>query len=366
MRTKRTLRCMVIAVLLFCLIAPIWAQASYEAARAPQTIVFTDSTGREVELPANITRVAPSGPAAQMILYSVAPDSLIGWGTKPSDAQKKYMDGKYWNLPVFGQFYGKNNTLNLEALIAADPQVIIDLGDMKKTHKEDMQGIQEQTGIPTIFIEANLKTFPDAYRQLGKLLGVEEQAEAIATYIEQTTAMAKTNAATIPENEKVSVMFGTGSTGLDVNAKNSIHADVIDIIGAVNAIEVPNVSSKGGGNTINMEQLMMFNPDVILFSEGGPYNTVATDPLWQGLDAITDGTYYEIPGKPYNWLSSPPSVNRIIGIPWLGNLIYPELYQLDMVEEAKKFYSLFWHCNLSDDEAKDLLQNSTMKAASKR
>ncbi len=364
MRKTHTARCMVIAVLLFCLMAPVWAQASYEAAKAPQTIVFTDSTGREGELPANITRVAPSGPAAQMILYSVAPDSLIGWGTKLSDVQKKYLESKYWNLPVFGQFYGKNNTLNLEALIAADPQVIIDLGDMKKTHKQDMQGVQEQTGIPTIFIEANLKTFPDAYRQLGKLLGVEEQAEAIATYIEQTIAMAKTNAAAIPENEKVSVMFGTGPTGMNVNAKNSIHADVIDIIGAVNAIEVPDVSSKGGGNTINMEQLMMFNPDVILFTNDGPYATVAADPLWQGLDAITNGTYYEIPGTPYGWLGSPPSVNRLIGIPWLGNLVYPELYQLDMVEEAKKFYSLFWHYNLSDDEARELLANSTLKANS--
>lgn len=361
MRQNHNVRCLVIVVLLFCLLTPIWAQASHEAAKGIETIVFTDSTGRDVELPANITRVAPSGPAAQMILYSVAPDSLIGWGTKLSDAQKKYLDVKYWNLPLFGQFYGKNNTLNLEALIAADPQVIIDLGDMKASHKEDMNGVQEQTGIPTIFIEANLETFPDAYRKLGKLLGAEDQAEAIATYIEKTVAKAKANAATIAENEKVSVMFGTGATGLDVNAKNSIHADVIDIIGAVNAIEVPNISSKGGGNTINMEQLMIFNPDVILFADDSPYDTVATDPLWQGLDAITNGTYYEIPGEPYNWLASPPSVNRIIGIPWLGNLVYPELYQLDMVEEAKKFYSLFWHYDLSDAEARALLKNSTLK-----
>lgn len=357
-------RCVIVIGVLFCLVLPVWAQASYETPNTPQTIMFTDSCGREVELPANITRVAPSGPAAQMILYSVAPDSLIGWGTKPTEAQKRYIDSKYWNLPVFGQFYGKNNTLNLEALIAADPQVIIDLGDMKATHKQDMDGVQEQTGIPTIFIEANLETFPAAYRQLGKLLGVEYQAEAIASYIEQTVDMAKKNAAAIPEDERLTVMFGTGLTGLDVNAKGSIHAGVIDIIGAENAIEVPNVSSKGGGNTINMEQLIKFNPDIILVTDDGAFNTIGTDPLWQGLDAITNGKFYEIPGEPYNWLASPPSVNRIIGIPWLGNLVYPELYQIDMVQEAKKFYSLFWHYNLTDAEAKQLLQNSTLKATS--
>lgn len=365
MKKNRMIRPLIVIGLLLCLLSPLWAQPSYETApttaEAPQTILFTDSTGREVELPANITRVAPSGPAAQMILYSLAPDSLIGWGTKPSEVQKQYMDEKYWSLPVFGQFYGKSNTLNLEALIEADPQVIIDLGDKKASHKEDMTGVQEQTGIPTIFIEANLNTFPDAYRKLGKLLGKEEKAEQIAQYIERTVAMAKENAAKIPEDQRVSVMFGTGPTGLDVNAKNSIHADVIDVIGAVNAIEVPNVSSKGGGNTINMEQLMMFDPDVILFNEGGPYQTVADDPLWQGLSAITEGRYYEIPSAPYNWLASPPSVNRIIGIPWLGNLVYPQLYDLDMVAEAQKFYSLFWHYDLGEAEAKALLKNSTLK-----
>jgi iron complex transport system substrate-binding protein len=301
--------------------------------------IFVDSCGREVVLPETITRVAPSGSVAQMILYTIAPEKLIGWSSNGKD------------------------TLNLEALIAAKPDVIIDLGDKKATHAEDMNKVQEQTGIPTIFIEANMDTFAAAYRTLGMLLGTEQQAEACAQYIEQTVAAVEEAAEKIPEAERLSVMFGTGKTGRDCNARGSIHADVIELVGAVNAIKVAELSSKGGGNTISMEELLRFDPQVILLAPDGPYLTVGSDPGWAGLAAIKNNRYYEIPSGPYNFLSNPPSVNRIIGIKWLGNLLYPKLYPFDMISEVKTFYKLFWHFDLSDDAAKSLLANSTFKTA---
>ncbi len=325
------------------------------------TMTVTDSTGREVVLPEELTQIAPSGTSAQMILYTLVPDHLVGWGKTPGKAQKKYIPEKYYNLPEFGQFYGKNASLNLEALIAAKPQVIIDMGDMKKGHKEDMDRIQEQTGIPTIFIEANLDNFAEAYRKLGELFGVQEQAEQLAAYIDETVQTTQDIAAKIPQEERVSVMFGTGETGLDVNAKGSIHSAVIELVGADNAIEVDEVSNKGGGNTISMETVMVAQPDVIVFSAGAPYDTVADDKNWSGVKAIQEGKYYEIPSEPYNWLTEPPSVNRIIGVRWLGNLLYPERYPYDMIKETKDFYELFWRYTLTDEEAKELLARSTFK-----
>lgn len=325
------------------------------------TRTVTDSAGREVVLPETLTQIAPSGTSAQMILYTIVPDLMVGWSKNPSETQKKYIAEKYYDLPEFGQFYGKNASLNLEALIAAKPQVIIDMGDMKKGHAEDMDRIQEQTGIPTIFIEANLDNFAAAYRMLGELFGVQEQAENLAAYIDETVHTAEENAKKIPQDERVSVMFGTGETGLDVNAKGSIHSAVIALVGADNAIEVAEVSNKGGGNTINMETVLLAQPDVIVFSAGAPYDTVASDENWSSVKAVQDGRYYEIPSQPYNWLAQPPSVNRILGIRWLGNLLYPELYPYDMIEETKQFYELFWHYSLSDAEAKELLARSTYK-----
>ena len=328
---------------------------------ATATQQFTDSAGRTVTLPAQLTRVAPSGPLAQMILYTVAPDRMTGWSIRPGDGSKPYITEKYWDLPEFGQFYGKNATLNLEALIAAKPQVIIDIGEVKKSIAADMDGIQAQTGIPTVFIEATLDTMPATYRTLGKLLGMDDTAESQAQYIENTLADATAKAALIPAADRLGVFYGTGSSGLDANAKGSIHADVLDFVGANNVTVVKEVSGKGGGNPISMEQLLNFAPDVILFTADGPYQTVNSDPRWSGLAAIQQGHYYEIPNEPYNWLGSPPSVNRILGIKWLGNLLYPQVFNYNMVTEAQTFYKIFYHYDLSTTQAESLLSRSTLK-----
>jgi iron complex transport system substrate-binding protein len=327
------------------------------------TTVFTDSCGRKVEIPKNITRVAPSGATAQMVLMTIAPETLVGLTSTPSSKQMAYFPENMWHLPTFGQFYGSKSNLNMEALIDARPQVIIDIGDRKATHKRDMDAIQKQTGVPTIFIEATLDGFPQAYRTLGQVLGKEAEAEERAKYIEGILAMTAENTRKLDGKTKPKVMFGTGSTGLNCNAKGSVQADVIEKVGAENAI-VPEeeVSNANGGNVVGMEEVYRSKPDAILLAAGGPYDEIkAGDGQWSRLDAVKKGKYYEIPGVPYSWMSSPPSVNRIIGILWLGNLLYPDIYNYDMVEKTQEFYKLFWNYDISREDVESMLSKSTMR-----
>ncbi len=327
-----------------------------------ETVTFTDDCGREVEIPANITKVAPSGAVSQMVLMTIAPESLVGLSATPTEEQRDYFPEETWDLPVFGQFYGSKANLNMEALIAAQPQVILDIGDKKSTHTEDMDKIQRQTGIPTIFVEANLEKMPGAYRTLGELLNKQEKGESMASYIEDTVSFAREQAAKIPEKEQKTVYYGTGTAGLDCNADGSIQADVIDIIGAKNAVVGEEVSDKGGGTLINMEKLYTFDPDVIIVTNEGAYDMIADgDSQWGELSAVKNGAYYEIPGTPYCWMSGPPSVNRILGIWWLGKLVYPENYDYDMVDKTIEYYQLFFGCELSREEAEEMLENSTGK-----
>ncbi|MBQ6496159.1 MAG: ABC transporter substrate-binding protein [Firmicutes bacterium] len=336
--------------------------ADYNPLEGVSTITFTDDCGREVEIPEVITKAAPSGSVAQMVLMTIAPETLVGLSASPSTDQLDYFPEYTWELPTFGQFYGSKANLNMEALIAAQPQVIIDIGDKKRTHKEDMNKIQRQTGIPTIFIETTLDKMPGAYRTLGKLFGKEEVGEELASYIEDTVSYATEQAASINDADKKTVYYGTGASGLDCNANGSIQADVIDIIGAKNAVVGTDVSDKGGGTLVNMEQLYNFDPDVIVVTLDGIYDIIdAGDKSWAELSAVKNGTYYEIPGIPYCWLSGPPSVNRILGIWWLGNLVYPDQYDYDMVAKAQEYYKLFFDYDLSEDEAKAMLANSSLK-----
>ena len=338
------------------------SEANYDPLEGVETITFTDDCGRNVEIPKTITKVAPSGSVSQMVLMTIAPETLVGLSASPSTDQLDYFPKYTWELPTFGQFYGSKANLNMEALIAAQPQVIIDIGDKKTSHKSDMDKIQKQTGIPTIFIETTLDKMPGAYRTLGKLFGKQEKGNELADYIESTVAYAQEKAAAIPEDKRQSVYYGTGASGLDCNANGSVQADVIDIIGAKNAVVGTDVSDKGGGTLVNMEQLYKFDPDVIIVTLDGIYSVIEEgDKSWAELTAVKNDKYYEIPGIPYCWMSGPPSVNRVLGIWWLGNLVYPDQYDYDMVAKAQEYYKLFFDYDLPEDEAKVMLANSSLK-----
>lgn len=328
------------------------------------TFTFTDSTGRDVELPENIKTIAPSGSLAQMVLNTVAQDKLVGLASQPPKFVEKYYDNDYLALPAFGSFF--KDTFNLEELIKADPDVIIDIGEAKGSMKEDMDEIQDTVNIPTIFIEADLESIPEAYITLGDLLGEEEQAKALASYSQDTLDNAKEITESIPEEDRVSLFFGMYETGLSTNGAGSFHSEVLDYVGVENVAILDDTGKKGGGNEVSMEQLLLWEPEVIIFAENSVYEPVTEgDELWQDLEAVKEDRVYEIPEEPYNWISFPPSVNRILGINWLGNLIYPEHYDMDMVEEAQTFFDLFYHYDLSDDEAEELLERSILKAENK-
>lgn len=331
--------------------------AGVKAAQAEGTRIITDSAGREVEIPSEITKIAPSGPLAQIVLYTVSPDKLAGLAADFSDEAKQYIDEKYWGLPKFGQFYGKNASLNMEALIAEAPDVIIDIGEAKKTVKEDMDALQEQLNIPVIFVEATLPTMADAYEMLGDITGEKKQAGKLADYCRAEIGKADRNAAAIADADRKSVYFGLGDDGLHTNAKGSIHADVIDRIGAVNAADVEAVSS-GGGSEVSFEQVLLWNPDLIIVDSQKLYDTLTADPMWQELDAVKNGKIFKIPTAPYSYMSSPPSVNRMIGIEWLGSLVYPEIYTSDIREEVKNFYQLFYHIDVTDEKLEAILKNA--------
>jgi iron complex transport system substrate-binding protein len=334
--------------------------ASAEPARRGETRIFTDSAGRAVELPRAIDRIAPSGAYAQILLYTLCPDKLIGLSTPFSRNQKRYIDEKYWDLPVFGRFYGKNATMNFEEIIKAAPDVIIDVGEEKDGIAADMDGIQEQTGIPVLFVKATLDTTAEAYDALGELLGVPARGAALSAYVRETLAFAAENRAKLPETDRVRVLFGNGEYGLEVAGAGSVHAETLEVAGATNAAVLDKVSGSGR-DAVSIEQVLLWDPDAVILAPDSCYGDIFDDPLWAGVDAVRRGAVYEIPSGPYSWLDRPPSVQRTLGVLWLGNLLYPELYDIDMIEETQRFYALFWNYALTEAETRALLENSTLR-----
>ncbi len=334
--------------------APSAPEAAPAEASAPETRMFTDSVGREVELPAQIDKVALSGPLAQIVLFALCPDKLVGISNAWSSAAEQYLPAEYFNLPEIGQLYGGKGELNLETLLESGAQVVVDVGEPKGTIAEDLDALQEQTGIPFVHITAYTDTMGEAYRMLGDLLGMEEEAEALAAYCERVYDR---TAAIAESVEKANLLYITGENGLNVIAKGSYHAEVIDML-ANNLAEVDEPSSKGTGNEVDMEQILNWNPDVILFAPDSIYDTVGDDPNWQTITAIRNGDYYEVPFGPYNWMGFPPSVQRYLGMMWMSSLLYPEAADYDLRAEVQEYYRLFYHCELTDAQYDELVANS--------
>lgn len=328
--------------------------------RTAETWSFTDSCGRTVELPRKIDRIVPSGPLAQIVLYTLCPDKLQSLSTPLTRTQKRYIGEAYWDLPVTGQFYGGGGVVNYESIAAAGPDVIIDVGEAKEGISKDMDELQEKCGVPVIFIEAGIATMADAYETLGEVTGTVEQAAACAAYIRETLEDARRFSALVPEGARRRVLYAQGEFGTEVLGEGSVHAEVLAYTAADNVAKLSTLASKGG-NEVSMEQILLWDPEVLILSPEANYDEIFDDPLWSEVRAVRTGQVYEVPSGPYNWMDRPPSVQRILAVRWLGNLLYPELFDYDMAAETQKFYRLFFHCALSAEEARELMKNSTYK-----
>ena len=321
---------------------------------APETRVFTDSVGREVTVPVQIDQVAVSGPMAQIVLFALCPDKLVGISNAWDESAAQYLDTEYYNLPLLGQLYGGKGELNLETLLESGAQVVIDVGEAKGSIVEDLDALQEQTTIPFVHIDAALATMDETYTLLGDLLGMPDEAKALADYCRSTYDRALTIADSV---EKANLLYITGDAGLNVIAQGAYHAEVIDLL-SNNLAVVDEPSSKGTGNEVDMEQILNWNPDVILFAPDSIYDTVAGDAAWQGVTAIQNGAYYEVPMGPYNWMGFPPSVQRLLGMLWMAKVLYPEAADYDLYTEAAEYFKLFYHCDLTREQYDALVANS--------
>lgn len=331
---------------------------STQQRQSKSTRQFIDSAGREVTIPETITKIAPSGSLSQIVLYTSYPDLLVGLASPFSEEAKPFINQKYWELPEFGQFYGKNASLNMETLSAAAPDVVIDIGEPKKTVKEDMDNLQSQLDIPVIFIEANLEGMASAYEKLGELMD-NKLVEPLADYSQKVIDQAGSVKSLISEEQQKSVYLASGTAGLDTNAEGSFHAQVIETIGAKNAATGIEAASSGSGTTVSMEQIMQWQPDYIITENPDVYDLILSDSTWANLKAVKEKKVYKIPTAPYNFMGFPPSVNRLMGIQWLGNLVYPEQYQLDIAQVTRDFYQLFYHSDVTIEQVNEVLKNAS-------
>ena len=104
----------------------------------------------------------------------------------------------------------------------------------------------------------------------------------------------------------------------------------------------------GGLANVSIEQVLLWNPDVIITIDQDFAARVRGDPAWAPVKAVRDGRVHLSPKLPFGWVDFPPCVNRLIGLWWLAKILYPDTFPEDLRALTRDFYARFYHVTLSD------------------
>ncbi|MGQ4273601.1 ABC transporter substrate-binding protein [Terrihabitans sp. B22-R8] len=314
-----------------------------------------DATGRRFTLPDKVERVFAAGPPAGLVIYSMAPGSLLGW-TRALSAEQLRMLPKDAAKPSTGRLTGRGGEANFEAVLRLDPEIIIDLGSTDQTYVSLAERVQQTTGVPHLLFDGRLMALPATYRLLAAALGApaaDEQAQWIETRLDKI----RDALAGLAEGDRPRVYLARGPEGLESGRPGSITGEIIEIAGGRNAVPL------GGGGlvTISLEQLLSWNPDIIVALDPSFYEAARNDPLWQQVRAVREGRIVLSPQEPFPWVDYPPSVNRALGAVWMAALLHPQRMHTNIRSEAEDFYRLFYHRTPTSDELDRLLAHAVFR-----
>lgn len=321
------------------------------APRVARSATVRDGAGREVSIPATITRVFPAGPPAAIQLYTLAPDLLLGWPRANRPEEREFLLPGIGDKPEIGRITGRGNSANLEAVLQLQPDLIVDAGSTGGTYVELAERVQGQTGIPYALLDGRFSAISESYRILGRLTGRSERAETLATWCETAMATIQGRIAGIPPDRRPSVYYARGPRGLETGLGGSINVETLSFLCARNVADHPG----SGLAQVSLEQVLAWNPEVIVTIDLAFSVSVRADPLWADVRAVKTGRVHLSPKLPFGWVDFPPSVNRMVGLWWLAKLLYPQAFPEGIRGIAREFHTLFYQVRPSEAQLDRIL-----------
>jgi iron complex transport system substrate-binding protein len=301
---------------------------------------LTDSAGRRVVVPDRVNRVMPADAAAEVLVYVLAPDKLIGWVRPPMGD----LPARYARLPVLGWLTGPNPIATAATVTRIRPDVIVDVGPVTPDRAAFADQITQTTGVPYILFDGSFNRTPTVLRTAGRLLGVAERADDLAGSAEHAINGLRGRLLIQSATDRPRVYYGRGASGLEPALPGSLEAAAIEDAGAINVA----AAAGDGQPVITRERLREWNPGIIIAEERSFYEALLRGPAWRDLAAVRAKHVYLEPSRPFGWIDDPAGVNRLIGLYWLSVVLYPSDTQDDVRSLAQDFYDKFYGVKLSD------------------
>jgi len=313
------------------------------------TITVTDMANRTVDVKKDPRRIIGVGAGAlRMIAYLQAADRVVGVDDReqkksntsgfgmPSGIDKPYnlANPGLSTMPYIG---GK--TGDPELIAAQNPDVVF----FTFTTGKDAQTLQEKSGRSVVALTTgdlgkNKDVFYQSLRLMAKILGKEERAESITSYIDGTIKDLNDRTKDIPADKRPHVYVG----GIAYNgAHGFLSTDpAYSPLLMVNGNNVAASVSSGGQMMIDKEKLLDWQPDVIFVDEAS-YALVKEDlkdPVYQSLPAVKNGRVYAV--MPYNWYAN--NYDTVLADAYyIGKTLYPEQFaDIDPDQKADEIYTM--------------------------
>nr|WP_319540647.1 ABC transporter substrate-binding protein [uncultured Methanospirillum sp.] len=325
---------------------------------------ITDGRGKQVTVPDQINRVITiSDGMVEAVLYSLGEmDTLVGTGTPVINTKFSWsypsIKGENITLTpgssVIQTLYPKFNNItvvsklgtppNYEKIAELKPDVVfIRAGDCNYFGEIESMNkaidTLESMGIPVVLtygpnsavttgVPLSLDTFSKEVQIIGSVFGKDQEAKKIASYLEKSVQDIKTRTADIADDQKPKVLIfgmsakkrGDGGAGGVYGSDTLENYMIEDIVHAKNAYQ-----DKGDFKTINAEQVIATEPDVIVLSTAHGYHPVRE---------IQEAPYYQV-------LKDMKAIkeNRLSSMPWLpANCDKRESYPIEAMVIAKAAY----------------------------
>jgi len=328
------------------------------ADQTPGTKIVTDLVGNQVKIKNNVERIATVPIPWATIAFAVDGSGKKIVGMHPS-AMKAYKTNILKTIApemanANSTFVDNNFNVNYEEVAKLKPDVVAIWDYQPEIGKK-----LAELGIPSVAIKyGTLEDVQNGIRLLGEILNQQERAAALIKYHQDTNRYLQSKGSELAGKHKTKVLY-LRDEQLQVGAGESVNRIMIEAAGGVNvANEV-----RGSWTKVNMEQVMAWNPEVIIlsnFSEvlpGDLYKNKLKGQDWSNIDAVKNKRVYKAPMGIYRW--DAPCVETPLMIKWIAKVINPETFaSYDMRDDLKAFYKQFFNYKLSDAELDQILNSA--------
>lgn len=319
----------------------------------------TDMSGAKVSVPRKVDRIAEQFPAHTVtdLMLGVA-DKLVGISnnvkTLPFLAK---VDPGITSVP---ELFKSGGPVNMEELLRHKPDVVSALPGDDGTLKPFAEA-----GLPAV--DLSFTTFPELVRSMtlaGQIYGgdANRRAQRYNAYFESKLKMVRSRLKTLPDSDKPGVVHIASFPPLVVDGGDSIIDQWIKFAGGTDA--ATGVASSH--ITVTFEQLLKWNPDVIIVETPGGDQGIAAgsgqsvvaalqkEPGWSGLKAVRSKHVYINPQGLYPWDRFGPE--EALQIQWAAKTLHPDQFKdLDMRKVTRSFYQTFFGYDMSAAELDQML-----------